>query len=90
MPSREIIRESDLQVDRKVNLVGAAKHIGVTAATIRYWILTNVLPAAKVGGQWVIELSEVERVDREKRDIGWGRRGKRGHIIPNTEGATDE
>lgn len=91
MPQVEIMQASEAdKVDRMVNLVGAAAHINVTPATIRYWILTNVLPASKVGGQWVIRLSEVERVDRDKREIGWGRRGKRGHVVANVEGDMPE
>lgn len=90
MPQIEVVADSEGQVDRKVNLVGAANRIGVTPATIRYWILTDALPAAKIGGQWVIDLADVDRVDQEKRDIGWGRRGKRGHVVPASEGVTEE
>lgn len=64
-----------------VNLVGAAEITGVTAATIRYWILTNALPATKIGGQWSINIEDLKRVDQEKLDIGWGQRGKRGRIV---------
>lgn len=73
----------DTEVDgaQTVNLVGAADITGVTPATIRYWILTDALPAKKIGGQWSIKVEDLKRVDQEKRDIGWGQRGKRGHVV---------
>jgi len=68
-------------------LSSAARHVGVTVAAIRYWLLIGLLKGEKVGGRWQIRLKDLEEANAkslEQPSRGLGR-GKRGRITSDTE-----
>lgn len=54
-----------------VNAHQASALAGVTPHTIKYWILSGWLPAEKVGSRWVIRISDLERVNNERKDSNY-------------------
>lgn len=64
------------------NLVGAARYVGVTPATIRYWKLNGLLDCDIINGHWVIRKSALEKADEEAKKRPYaGRRGKRRNLV---------
>jgi len=51
-----------------VNVIEAARRIGVSDETIRRWIRLGRLPAEKLGLQYFIPEKEVERLVRQRPD----------------------
>ena len=43
-----------------ISIDEAAKYLGVTKDTIRYWIKKTDIPACKIGKQWKFKLSELD------------------------------
>jgi excisionase family DNA binding protein len=52
---------SDEAVSWLLAVPEAAKRAGVTGQTIRAWIHTGLLPATKVGRDWLISAEDLDR-----------------------------
>ena len=50
-----------------LTLIQAAERLGVTAATLRAQIHRGKLKAAKLGRDWLVEATEVERYRQESQ-----------------------
>lgn len=68
-----------------VNLVGAAKMVGVGETAIRYWILTGLLPAKRNGWRWEIRKEDVVNANEKAlANSRGGKRGRRGSLRPES------
>jgi excisionase family DNA binding protein len=56
-----------MTVEPWVSLVDVAKHLDVHVETVRRWVLSEAMPAAKIGKAWRFKISEVD---------AWAKSGK--------------
>lgn len=71
----------------RVNLVAAARAVGVTTSTVRYWILAGLLQADYVRGHWMIDVGALHEADKKARvNRRAGKRGRRGTFQPINKG----
>ncbi len=69
--------------DSILNLVEAAREVGITPSSVRYWIFSGKLPATKVLGEWHIKKSDLLKADEAARAATTaGKRGQRGRFVP--------
>ena len=63
-----------MSVEPWVSLAEVAKHLHVHVETVRRWVLSDAMPATKIGKAWRFKLTEVD---------AWA---KAGHAAERTRG----
>jgi len=69
-------------VAKQLGVMAASEEIGVSRQLVQRWVGQGRIAATQISGIWVIDMSEVERVRRERRAGTWPTtpRAIRGHL----------
>jgi excisionase family DNA binding protein len=57
---------------KRVDIIYAAQHWGVSTRTVRRWIATGMLPAVRVGGLIRIDPADLDKIARPIPTAGGG------------------